>query len=177
MLVRKEDHKHLQNRVARIERGQKNAGATNVTTSAGTFVGAIGSGKRGNAVTESTPPTQNTGFSVFPALITGVSSLGSNQWRYSFALAKKPLPNGHVSSWMPSQDISGIAYNMAEHINNGNGLEGNGVDVNNLLEGWAYQPVPAMSVVMMIQVVCSNGDKEYWFQFENAIDGVCEEET
>lgn len=66
----------------------------------------------------------------------------------------------------------GIARNTCENDNAAEGLQGNGVDVDNLPEGFSIQPVPVGAIVILYQV--GTGDAaRYWFSYENGVDGAC----
>lgn len=140
----------------------------------------------------------------FWAVILNQYSDGPNRWRYDWREAKKPEPGygkweidleGRASEPpVPPDpedptdpgDPGTRAYNLIENINDGQMIEGNGVDVENLPGTFALQPVPVLTVVRMWPVRAGGPEplnpppdfdagtiNEYWFSYENAVDGLC----
>jgi hypothetical protein len=70
------------------------------------------------------------------------------------------------------------ARNTIEDMNGSSGLLGCGVDVDNLTETDVYtytlSPAPSGAIVWMREVD-QDGDVEYWFAYENGVDGTCDE--
>lgn len=113
----------------------------------------------------------------FWAEITGSTSLGNNQWTYSFKEKKKT--SAGYGGW---EDISGgrtgtdTAYNFIENMNDGLTTEGNGVDLDNLDTAdytFTIQPAPA-GVIVELGAVWNGATEEYWFGYCNGIDGTCD---
>jgi hypothetical protein len=72
---------------------------------------------------------------------------------------------------------SGTARNTIEDGNSGSGTLGNGVAVSNLdTDDYTFtlQPVPD-DVIVWVEEVDQGGSTEYWFQYENGVDGSCDE--
>lgn len=68
------------------------------------------------------------------------------------------------------------AYNFIEDMNDGSGTEGNGVDLDNLDTAdytFTIQACPTNNIVWM-QEVTVDGTVEYWFAYENGVDGGCD---
>jgi len=119
-------------------------------------------------------------YHFFAARIAGNTSLGSNQWTYSWVEVEKTSA-GYGGWTTRDEGRSGTddAYNRAEDMNDGADLEGNGVDVDgaDFPAGFAVQPAPTGSIVLMEAVhfpLDGEAAVEYWFTHENAIDGTCE---
>ena len=120
----------------------------------------------------------------FWARITASASAGDNQWTYTFTEVRKVVAG--YSGWTVVVDgMSGTAYNSAEDINSDSGVQGNGVDPDNLdTEDYTFtiQPCPVLSIVRMYRVGFTSeedgyeGDNvvEYWFTHENGVDGSCD---
>jgi len=104
------------------------------------------------------------------AILTGHAAAGENRWRYSWAEAKKS--SGGYGGW---ERIGGgltgsqNAYNCFEDINDGWGIEGNGVNVNHLEGDEHMRPCPDGTPVRLREVVTADGDIEYWFAWTNGI--------
>lgn len=115
-----------------------------------------------------------------------------NRWTYSWnEVIKTQIGYGPAmlhsgdpwedSCWMPKADGRAGAYNAfnyVEAMNDGLLTEGNGINV----DGTAFpalftiQPVPRGVIVLLDEIIFSVGDKtytEYWFSYENAVDGTC----
>lgn len=119
-------------------------------------------------------PTQNV--SSFVAKITGIHSVHTNQWKYDFVRMQKTSMFGYEpGSWL-STDQTGVAYNLAEYGNTPTGRQSNGVDVDNLHEGFEYQPIPIGTFVQINKFIDNQHQGiEYWIMgYVNGIDGVCE---
>lgn len=124
----------------------------------------------------------------FWALITGYTVFSDNVWEYDFV---EVVPNGpNPSDWgTPDGAIQsgqyGVpkAHNTVEANNSAFGRQGNGVNVNGeLFESvdFALRPAePEVTIVRMYrslyQDAYGNVDVRYLFQYENSVDGTCEE--
>ena len=112
----------------------------------------------------------------FPAKITASATDSTNRWTYSFVeVVKKTAGYGGWSTRTGGR--TGTARNMFEDMNNGAGIEGNGINVDgtDFPAGFAVQPVPAGTIVMVYRVLeASAGAQEFWFDFVNAVDGECD---
>jgi hypothetical protein len=111
----------------------------------------------------------------FWGIIQSYTSLGSNQWSYSVKRTSKTATG--YSNWSGT-GTAFTAYNSMEYINDGSGVEGNGVDIDgtDFPTGFSIQPIPAGSPVLIHKLDILNGgepDEEYWFCVPNGIDGTC----
>jgi hypothetical protein len=112
----------------------------------------------------------------FIARIDGSTQDGSNfRWEYDFVEVKKATA-GYGGWTDKTNGRTGTAYNLIEDQNGASGLFGNGVDSSNLSgTSMEVQPVPDGTRVEIFMVTCqANGETEYWFSYENGIDGECE---
>ncbi len=111
----------------------------------------------------------------FFAKIVNYAVEGTNQWRYTCEQVVKRTTA--YTGWHGT-NVHFEAFNTCEHINDGAGVEGNGVDVDNpSFEGFSIQPAPVGSIVRVWAVLPSGSPQttEYWFSYENGIDGECPE--
>jgi hypothetical protein len=68
---------------------------------------------------------------------------------------------------------SGVARNLLEIINSATGTQGNGIDINaSFPAGFDMQPAPVGVVLKVMRFVDSSAGP-YWFEYSNAIDGLC----
>ena len=112
----------------------------------------------------------------FWAQLTGSSADGTNRWSYSFVEVYKATA-GYGGWATKSGGKSGTARNTIEDGNSGSGTLGNGVAVSSLdTDDYTFtlQPVPDDRIVW-IEEVDQGGTAEYWFQYENGVDGSCDE--
>jgi len=112
----------------------------------------------------------------FWAQLTGSSADGTNRWSYSFVEVYKATA-GYGGWATKSGGKSGTARNTIEDGNSASGTLGNGVAVSSLdTDDYTFtlQPVPDDRVVW-IEEVDQGGTAEYWFQYENGVDGSCDE--
>lgn len=110
--------------------------------------------------------------------ITGGGQDGSNKrWIYTFAEVEKTSV-GYGGWTTKSGGVTGSAYNRVEDMNGASGLYGNGVDSANLTGMMDIQRAPNGVIVRLDIVRGVDGDAapitEYWFDYENGIDGDCE---
>lgn len=111
----------------------------------------------------------------FWAQITANYSVGNNIWNYSWVEQERiadgwqDLAGGRTGT----ANTSTAAYNSIEANNNGAGMEGNSIDVDNLADGFDLQPVQGDPVVWMREDDVA-GTTAYSFSYENAVDGECE---
>lgn len=112
--------------------------------------------------------------------VTDYEALGANKWRYSAQPIKNLGLGGHAAgNWEATGDPVD-AYNLIEVGNDGSGVEMNGVNVSRMapggaFEGFSIQPVPVGAIVRAYAVPVQAGGSEWWFSYENAVDGTCPE--
>ena len=118
--------------------------------------------------------------SIFYAKITGSSPDGANRYKYTWVEVVK-LTNGY-GGWVVRENgrvgTAGNGYyarNLVEDMNAETGMLGNGVAVSSLVGTFALQPAPVDTIVQLMEVRTGEGSTEYWFSYENGIDGECEE--
>jgi len=110
------------------------------------------------------------------ARITARSAVGTNRWQYSWTevyavgLSGTDIVFDDVTGGAASA-THGYAYNLHEINNDGSGVEGNGVNVDNLPAELSYQPVAIGDVVEIIGQFGDGSDNYWLFYGENAIDG------
>lgn len=123
---------------------------------------------------------------IFPARVSSPSG-SDNQWTYTITEIYKSSTG--YDGWSDlSGGRTGTAYNFAEDQNAATGVQGNGVDQDNLdavndsgggTDGThALQPIPAGTRVLCIELPIWSGSavtaKEYWIiQVPNGVDGAC----
>jgi len=115
----------------------------------------------------------------FWARVTGHAGAGENRWSYDFEGVVKSI--GGYGGWTADPSLpsgTGSAYNTVEDMNSGSGTQGNGVDLANLDTPeytFQVQPCPAGVVVWMRPVRFGSPETvEYWFTYENGVDGGCD---
>lgn len=147
--------------------------------SGGTFISLLHNPQNQIVGRQADPPGPGGETTVtFPAQIISATSSGTNQWSYGFYEVRHPVGAGHIAPWTQiSGGREGTAHNLIEHMNNGVGVEGNGVDVTAMaadFPGFTYQPCPVGNIVIMHiyrnPVTTGSG---FWFSFENSCDGGC----
>jgi hypothetical protein len=120
----------------------------------------------------------------FFARITGnaeADTPAQNRWVYAWSEVEKTTA-GYGGWTTLSGGRSGTtstdpARNTVEDMNDGAGVEGNGVDVANLdtdTYTFAIQPIPAGVIVRIYKVLLTTGAVEYWFALPNGVDGTCD---
>jgi len=111
----------------------------------------------------------------FWAQLTGSSADGTNRWSYSFTEVYKAIA-GYGGWATKSGGRSGTARNSIEDGNSGSGTLGNGVAVSSLdTDDYTFtlQPAPD-DVIVWVREVDQGGTTEYWFRYENGVDGSCD---
>jgi hypothetical protein len=116
----------------------------------------------------------------FVGRIVGAEEIAPNLWEYSFEELGKTAPG--VSGWsLREGGRSGKCWNLIEQSNGDNSLlMGNGVNLQNLGgTGLVIAPAPhhVHVEIFAVQVKPEGGgpvETEYWFQYENGVDGPCE---
>lgn len=107
------------------------------------------------------------------ARITGSTSIGPNRWEYDWEEARiadgVPVTAGAVRSSVSH----GKALNTVESNNTGAGIQGNGVNVDTLLDGFLIQPVSDKPVPLLRGPFNTSSGPIWLFESENAVDGVC----
>lgn len=112
----------------------------------------------------------------FFARLGAATEISSNRWEYAWE--EVVLDSG---AWVARTDgrtdeTRDVAHNLAEVANSSSGVQGNGVDVDTLPDGFSLQPAPAGIVVWMHQVRERDGSAHgWWFAHQNGVDGECPE--
>jgi len=138
------------------------------------------------------PPAQGDNPAVLIGRISDYEAKGNNQWNYRFEWVENyGGASGYLSSWRvrkePITDVEyiGQAFNMCEYINYTCSVAGNGVDQGALADnfsGFELQPCPIGNIVVLHAIESASPivtpetctlEGNYWFQYENGIDGVC----
>ena len=105
------------------------------------------------------------------------TSAGDNQWTYEWPEMRKTGPG--YGGWQikpngRTHDSHGPAYNFAEEMNSSSGVQGNGVNLDDLPGTFTLQPVPNGRIVLATILTFTDGTKEVWFDQDNGIGGACE---
>ena len=120
----------------------------------------------------------------FHAGITGNAADGANRWKYAFSEVYKSTSGyggwATLSGGRSGTTGSGPARNTIEDMNTGADahVEGNGVDPANLdpaetgYDTFEIMPCTSGNIVWMREVD-RGGTIEYWFSYENGVDGDC----
>jgi len=102
---------------------------------------------------------------------------GSNRWVYDFEEVCKTSP-GYDGWSARTEGRTGTAFNFRENINSDlAGIQGNGIDTGGPLwlnVDFEIQPVPVGTIVVLYAVRLVDSI-EWWFGYENAVDGDCGE--
>lgn len=108
----------------------------------------------------------------FWVIITAATKDGSNfRWTYTWSEAEKTATG--FSGWAAkSGGLTGSAYNTVEYANGASGAFGNGVNSTNLTGTFELKPVPTSQPVF-VRPVAVGSTTEYWFSYENGVDGAC----
>lgn len=118
----------------------------------------------------------------FYARLTGCSQAGANRWSYTFV----EVSNAGAGAWGAAGENArvGVAYNMCESMNSPTGVQGNGIDQDNLtanFPNFAIMPIhadPNNGCVVVMWLVGSHMETntevmDYAFAQVNAVDGTC----
>lgn len=159
---------------------------------AGTFISLLTSPLDTGRGASKPDDKSSTIGSAFPVRITAYQLIGPSQWRYTFrkvqrgsAVGPYGVPNSADGGWRNTkpeitgeaavaQGLQGYCYNLVENMNSdpsaSGSIQGNGVDTGSagFPTGFAIMPCPVGNVVFIHGI----GD-EYWFQYENGVDGSC----
>jgi len=136
----------------------------------GVLIGNHGSGRVVSARDQSIFRRRKSQASIvtFKAEVTGSTSIAPNRWSYSFAEVKydtlgtySTLPGGRT----------GTAYNDMEAKNTATGVQGCGINVDNLPPNWTIQPIGPGIVTMTEEIDCVTLATAYTFEASNNADG------
>ena len=93
----------------------------------------------------------------------------ANRWRY----LATPTMLDDGGSWVPQPGaLQVVLWNLAELRNGTNGVQGNGINVDNLPQGFGLVPVPDGEIVEA-RAYTSVGNNVWWFREPNGVDGEC----
>ena len=127
------------------------------------------------------------GDSGFWAKITGNATDGTNRWKYAFSEVHKSTAGyggwATLSGGRSGTTSTDPARNTIEDMNTGADahIEGNGVDPANLdpaatgSDTFSIMPCTSDNIVRirMVTVADTDNTTEYWFSYENGVDGDC----
>lgn len=104
-----------------------------------------------------------------------------NQWVYQISeIIRIPDADPEEAPTKFEDRVDGrvlLAYNTIEFGNTGEGIEGNGVNVDTLPEGFKIMPIGIGAVVLVHFVRNSDGsDYTSWFSAVNVVDGECQQQ-
>ena len=125
--------------------------------------------------------------------ITDVQSglKGENKWQYKASEVEKTVAGYEGWSHKPGGGV-GLAFNLSEDFNTGDGEEGNGINASDLKtnfhEAFKFKPYPKGRVFWAKLVAIpgkslretpgsNESSLEAWFDGNNAVDGSCPEGT
>jgi hypothetical protein len=112
---------------------------------------------------------------IFFILITASLQVTTHRWRYDWV--EQELLREGVWVNKPggrSTPTSPYAWNTIEANNSAVGIQGNGINLENLPDGFAVQPVPTSKAVLWaMEIGNADGESEVIFAYENGIDGTC----
>lgn len=94
----------------------------------------------------------------------------SNRWKYSYT---QVVPEREGRYKVPDGAGTGDCYNMVEANNSATGVQGNGIDVDNLPAGYNLGPIGAGAVVVAYLVINCDGNPEIHFEGYNPVVGTC----
>lgn len=109
------------------------------------------------------------------AVITGSATIAPQRFEYDWEEARFDISSG---TWVSdsagrTSTTHGKALNLAEANNSSSGIQGNGVDLTTLTNGFSLQPVRGEPVVELRGPFDADGTARWWFSSTNAIDGEC----
>ena len=106
------------------------------------------------------------------ARISAITPAGSNKWQYA---AVRQIKTGAGYGGWSDNGAPFELRNTMEENNTGSGIEGNGVNVGTLPDGFSLRPLAIDAVVPYWTVkVDFTGETEYWCSVVNAVDGECQ---
>lgn len=106
------------------------------------------------------------------ARISAITPVGSNKWLYS---AVRQIKTGAGYNGWSDNGAPFELRNTLEENNTGSGVEGNGVNVDTLPDGFSLRPLAIGAVVPYWTVVVDiTMELEYWCAVVNAVDGECQ---
>jgi len=121
-----------------------------------------------------------TAVSLILARITGSQAAddpAQNRWKYSWQEIQKNAVG--YGGWINGERSGTLdAFNSIEDMNDNIGEEGNGVNVDGIdfPPGFEIKPAAIGAIILLREAVFSVGETtytEYWFAYENAVDGTC----
>jgi hypothetical protein len=115
-------------------------------------------------------------FPVMPVRIISSTLVGANRWEYQVERISKSDEGYALLEPFPSE-YDGTAYNMLEVGNSDSGLQGNGVNIEDLPAGFSIGPAPSgqFAVSAFIWMLSNeNQTPELWFAYPNPVVGACD---
>ena len=123
-----------------------------------------------------TPPIDSD--IVWCLVTANLGSAGPNRWTYELTRVRKTAAG--YGGWTPITDEEGQpvriapAYFAMENANKASGVQGDGVDLDNLDSRFSLKPVPVGDSLVLARPVPLGEGFEWWFWIPmNAIDGKC----
>lgn len=155
---------------------QELAAARNITVGAGLECRQLAGGNAISLAHTSNVPGGGVPSAAedFWAKITGATLVSTNQWEYTFIEVEKGAIGLNPGGWS-DKTLEGTAYNSIEYMNFSAGVQGNGVDIDgaDFPATMGLQPCPETNIVWMHRLENGAGETEYWFSYENGVDGTC----
>ncbi|PCI10424.1 hypothetical protein COB72_03485 [bacterium] len=111
--------------------------------------------------------------STIHALITGATLISPNKWEYDWAEMRIVAGSGVTTNAKRSSATHGKARNFIEMFNTSAGVQGNGIDLDTLDDGFEIQPAIVGKTPMVLSGPYSGDSPLWFFSYNNAVDGVC----
>jgi len=110
----------------------------------------------------------------YPVQLAGNVVMTPNVWAYAWSEVVRNT-EWEIRAKGRTNLNRGMAMNLAEYGNTGEGIEMNGIDVDELPDGFFIAPLPAGRVLLLTEVTVAAGDaKEFWLDMNNAVQGQCQ---
>lgn len=109
----------------------------------------------------------------FDGLLGTASTIADNRWAYPFQQVKYTTLGKYTTV---EGGVTGTVYNKIEANNTATGIQGCGINVDNLPAGVELVPLGSGAVVEITPVYsCETGEVEYVFEDPNQPDGNCDD--
>ncbi len=114
------------------------------------------------------------GIPAFFGRVQSIEPHSPNRWTYQIAEVLKLEEAYNLPSVRPN-GRAGTAFNLKELTNGPTGVQGNGVNVDNLPDGFGLVPIPTGAVVLVYlwRLIGAGVSHEYWINEPNGVDGEC----
>jgi len=108
------------------------------------------------------------------AAATSVLDTNDNPVQWTYEVTEYAKSGAGYGQWSEMEGgFSGNAFNIIEDQNDGTGVQGHGINHDEISAGFNMSPVPVGTILIATVLTNPDDGSECWFSYVNNVDGAC----